>query len=339
MVSTEDIVKKILNFSENEFFAGDPDLLSSRGSDLLDMDYMCIAINGPQVVLCDKQEIAPIVMAMRVSGDRGWDVNISRNCYIVATNLINGNILIAKALVGPKDQKSSMGKESSVKGPKPPGLSIASAQVTSIDARKQVPITWNTGLWSFCVIYYDWLSNTLDMQLIGDEPVPLAIPANQINPDPDLADIKALPSYVPTSKTPKTPDTGVAFTVEYNEDTQKKYLNVYGAFSLIARDFHLAEPGIAHLFQDGTQHHVAAIIPMTFIMVTLDASGPAQFNWNVPVYGAKLNIGDQINGVFAIEVLASENLAEVEPGEYVCYIAMDGRVYGPQTLIVPETGK
>ena len=115
-------------------------------------------------------------------------------------------------------------------------------------------------------------------------------------------------------------------------------LNVYGAFSLIARDFHLAEPGIVHLFQDGTQQHVAAIIPVTLIMLTLDARSPAQFNWNIPVHGAKLSMSDQINGNFAVEVLASENLAEVEPGDYVCYIAMNGSVYGPQTLKVPDKG-
>jgi len=337
-ISTEVVVKKILNFSESEFFIDNPALLSSREDKLLDMDYMGIAINGPQKVLCDKQETVPIIMAMRVSGDRGWEVNLSKNCFIVATNRNSGDVRIAKAFFDPKE-RIILEDESLVKGPKPPGLPIASAQLTAIDVRKRIPEIWETGLWSVSVIYYDWLSNSIDLHLTGNDTLPAPVAANQVDPEPNCADTNALPCYIPTSKTPETPDSGVAFSLAFYKNRGKNCFKVAAAFSLIPTDFHKPAGTIVHQYTNGIHKRVTAIIPVTFIMLTLDLKAFVQYDWNVPVYDAPIKKGVPVKGSFAIDILSSENVQTIKSGTFVCYIAMDGRMYGPKTLQVQDTGK
>jgi hypothetical protein len=337
MVSIEEIVKKVLDFSEKEFIDNDPALLSSRGSNLLDMDYMGIAINGPNKILCDQQGSIPIIMGIRVSGERDWDVNLIKNCFVVATNLTTGELIIAHALVGSKD-RGLFENRSSVKEPAPPGLAIAAAQLVAIDVRKQISIPWNSGFYSLNMLYYDWLSNTIQLQLVGEEVLPNPHQATQVNPEPNLADISSFPCYVPTSNSLESPEKGAVFTIEFFETSHTPQLAILGAFALEARVSHIAWPDLVHTLQNGTQYPVCAIIPVTLLMLTLDAKEPVKIDWKIPVYGSECSVGMLVKGSFSIEVLSAENIKELNAGEYVCYIEIDGQIYGPQTFQVPEKG-
>jgi hypothetical protein len=329
-VSMAYVIKRILDFKENEFFSSNQALVASREDELLGLDYMGIAINGPKKIICEKQDILPLFVAIRVSGKRDWEVNLQKNCYIVATNLNNGNVSIAKTYFDPKELKNS-DEEPPVNSPMPPGLSIAAAHLSDINVRKQISMSWNNGLWALSVIYYDWVSNRVDVTLIGKE-VPDPVRVQKVYPETNLGDTLALPCYVITPKIPKLIDTGALFNMEYSQVKGKENLTIYGSFSLNTQEKYLPESTVIHALTKGTGKRVAAIVPATFIMLALDAKAPIRFNWNLPVYGAKLQKGMPAKGAFAIEVLSAENLKEIKPCDYVCYLAMDGIIFGPKMV-------
>ena len=188
--SNEYIQKRILNFADKEFFSIDSDGLSARRNELLDLNYLGIAINGPQKIFCDKQEVLPIVCAIRVSGERDWRVSLKKNCYTVAANLTNGQVTIAKTFIDPKENKA-FEDESPEQGQLPPGLSIAAAELTIIDVRKQIAVAWTKGLWSISVIYYDWVSNAINLQLVGGEGngASPSVVMHEVNPKPHNSEI------------------------------------------------------------------------------------------------------------------------------------------------------
>jgi len=84
---------------------------------------------------------------------------------------------------------------------------------------------------------------------------------------------------------------------------------------------------------------VAAVLPVTLAVLALDWDLPLRFDWAVPVYGEELKVGLLARGCFAVDALASGDVWAFDPGKYVCYMIMDGRTFGPQSLQVPETNE
>lgn len=338
MASTEDVVAQILDLTEAEFFGAVQSVLAPRESRLLDMDFSGVAVNAPQQIVTDQHDKLPLIMATRSSGERGWEVSLADNCILVGTNLQDGTVHFANALVTEKELQSRGGRERPPKGPKPPGLALAGAQLTELDARGRLHIKWDTGTWALGVIYYDWASNAAVVELKGDEPAPPS-PARPVSPAPDLQDASGLPSYRPMPKTPQPPESGVSFTCELSVEEYRQRLRVFGAFAVPFQHFHLPERKVVHQSGDRREENIAAVIPVTMALLAMDWEEPMPLDWAVPVYGDKLEVGAPARGCFAIDALATGSVHELAPGRYLCYILIDGQIFGPQTLQVPEAGE
>jgi len=102
------------------------------------------------------------------------------------------------------------------------------------------------------------------------------------------------------------------------------------------RDFHLPGKQVVHQLRDGRQGKVAAVVPVTLAVLGLDWDVPLRFDWAVPVYGDPLEAGMPARGSFAIDALASGDTRSLEPGKHVCYIVVDGRIFGPHFFKVPK---
>jgi hypothetical protein len=345
MASTAEIIARILNLTENEFFGVDQSVLSPRESRLLDTEFFGVAVNAPRQIMTGRHDKLPLIMATRLSGERDWDVRLRDNCILVGTNLRDGTVRFANALVSEKELRSRGGRQKVAKGPKPPGLALAAAQLTELDARGRLHIKWNTGTWALGVIYYDWPSNTVVVELKGDEAAQRS-PARSVHPPPNPAcagpgglpkkEIGVLPCYLPISKTPRFPDSGVSFTAEFRVEQGRQSLNIFGAFTLPVMDFHLPEKKVVDQFQDGRRENVAAVVPMTMAVLALDWEVPLKFDWAVPVYGEQLRVGMSARGCFAINALATGNKQALSPGKYICYIVADGRIFGPRSFEIPR---
>ena len=335
MAGTEKIMANILNLNEKEFFSADRSVLAQRESRLLDMDFFGVAVNAPPRIFTARHDKLPLIMATRSSGERGWDVRLADNCILVGTNLQDGTVHFANALVSEKELRSRGGREKVAKGPKPPGLALAAAQLTELDAKGRLHIKWNTGKWALGVIYYDWPSNTVVVELQGDEDVTPS-PAMPVSPVPNPRGVAFLPCYLPTGKTPKPPGSGLTFTSEFKVKDEEQQLNIFGSFAVPVRDFHLPAQKLVHQFPDGRQENVAAVVPVTLAVLGLDWEEPIQFDWGVPVYGKPLTVGMLARGSFSIDALAAGTRTELSCGKYVCYIVMDGRIFGPNILEISE---
>ena len=333
MVSTNDIVAQILSLDEDDFFRADQSVFGPREGQLLDLNYFGVAVNAPPRIETDDRESLPLIMAIRFSGDRDWDIPLKNNCVMVGTNLQDGTVRFAKAFVSKKEMQNRGIMEKVSKGPKPPGLATAAAQLTELDPKDRLHIKWDTGTWALGVICYDWPSNIVVVELKGDEVVkPLS--AKPVKPDPDPRGGANLPCYLPTSQSPKLPESGLAIDGGFHVENGTQHLNLFASFTLVTRDFHLPDQPLVHRFEKSSQQNVAAVVPVTFAVLGMDWDEPLQFDWAVPVYGDPLEVGKLAQGYFAIDALAEAQ--PLSPGKYLCYLLMDGRIFGPYDFQISE---
>ncbi len=333
MASLDEVVASILKFTDEEYFVMDEAMLEPRESRLLDMDFMGVAVNAPRKIDTASRDHLPLVMAVRADGDRGWDVRLRENCILVATDLGDGTVRCAKAFQDDKELKSRGRKEKKPRGPKPTGLALATAQLTGLDPMGKLRMKWGTGSWALGVINYDRVSNTVVVDLAGDEEAK-ARPVRPVRPEPSPLGAGGLPCYLPTADTPPSPESGVVFTGEFSGRRDDQRLKIFGAFTIPMREAHLQRQRLVHEFQDGRQERVAAVVPVTLAVVGLDWDKPLQRDWAVPVYGEPLEAGLPGRGFFAVDAFASGGSLELDPGKYACYLIVDGRIYDPKILQV-----
>ena len=331
MISTEDTLGSILKFEEDEYFRLNDVILSERESELLDIDFMGIAINGPKQVECNKHDILPIVMGLRYSGERDWSVDLKKNCFIIATDLDNGTVLVSRALTSLKDEYYSFDDEEENDGPFPPGLAEVSALVLKIDANEKLAISWNSGKWTFCMLYFDWCSNAIEVGLIGTDPVKTGF-AGQIDPEPNFSDITALPTYVRIKQTPDVDNSGLSFLIETKKKNDRLVLDLFAGYTIKIRASHIPGTQIKFEFENKNVEEVAAVIPLTVLLLTKNNKLPIQIDLTVPIYGNQRREGEKVQGYCAFEILSAAGMQEIMPGEYFCFLLMEGVAHGPQKI-------
>ncbi len=345
LASTEYLVINLLNLADAEFFREDPSLLTQREFQLVDIDFWGVVVNAPSRISTDRHDKLPLVIATRYSGERGWDVRLKNNAILVGTNLQDGTVHFAKAFVSERELASRLLGEKAPRGPRPSGLPIRSASIRTVDIRRRLNMKWGTGTWALGVINYDWPSNAVFVELKGHEPARYS-EARPVSPSPNLTEAgscklskrggDAFPCYLRTSKTPALPKSGISFTAEPRMVQEEQRLYVFGAFTVPVRDFHLPKQKIIHQYPDGRQKNVTAVISVTMAVLGLDWDEPVRFDWAVPVYGTRLDIGMSARGCFAIDALAGREVNLLSAGKYVSYIVMDGRIFGPQLFEISE---
>jgi len=330
VVPVANVVSKVLNLRDEEFFNADDSVLPPREELLLDLDFIGVAINAPHRIDTGRRDKLPVIMAVRLGGERDWDVQLTENCILVGTNLVDGTVRFTRALVTDKELRSKGGRKKAPRGTKPPASELGeeSAQLVELKARERLRIPWETGTWSLGVIYYDWPSNTVVVELEGNAGVK-SPPARAVHPQPGPG---PLPSYLPSPKTPQAPQDGMAFTVEVTGQEGKRVLNVYGSFAVPAKDFHLSQHPLVHQLPGGRRENVSVVVPVTLAVLGLNWELPIRFDWAVPVYGGQLQKGTTTRGQFAINAFAEGSGSGLSVGSYICYIVMDGRIFGPKAF-------
>jgi hypothetical protein len=332
MVSTDDLLASILKFNDDEYFALNDALFSQRESDLLDIDFAGIALNGPNRIVCSERDNIPIIAAISSSGERDYTIDIKKNSFLVATDLLNGNVFIERAFTSEKDDYYSKVKKDKV-GPAPSGLAEQAAQLTIIKVNEKIPVTWNTGKWAFTLIYYDWVSNSITIHLIGDDPIsPVFAPA--VDPDPDLDYIKSFPAYVPVELSPPLPKPGLSFLLDTRIKDGRQLLKLYASFSFKIRAFNILESPLVYEFRNKQRVNVTVVAPLSLLLLTKNNRLPRIINLVVPVYDSPspAKESENIQGYCALEVLSFAGIKALAPEEYICYIIMSGNVYGPQLI-------
>ncbi|HFQ81470.1 MAG TPA: hypothetical protein ENK33_08885 [Desulfobacterales bacterium] len=321
----------ILNLNQKEFFSADQSFLTQRESQLLDMDFYGVAVNAPRRILTDRHAKLPLVIAVQYCGKRGWDVPLKNNGLLVGMNLRDGSVYFADIYQNKKRLANKWRAGKTHRGAYPPGLSLKAAVLKIVDVRQRLNLKWDTGIWAFGVLYYDWPSNTVIVKLQGREKAAPS-PVIRVHPEPDPRDAAVLPTYLPTVNTPKALKSELKFTVQFKDEKDGQQLKVYGSFAVPVRDFNLPAHKRVRQFHDKKQQNIAAVIPITLVVLRLDQDEPLQFNWAVPVYGKPLKAGMQARGSFSIDALNTGAETKLGCGRYACYIFMDGRIFGPKII-------
>lgn len=345
MGSADDKVAEVLSLSDTDFFLASPETLQPREDKLLGCGFEGVAVNAPKRIDTENRQKLPLVVAASFSGDRDWDIPLRDNCILVAVNLCDGSVQFDQPFVSEKEAVSRGGGAKEPRGPKPPGLPERSVTVFAIDVKQRIEMEWDAGLWSLGLLYYDWPSNAVRVELTGKSEIKYAS-AKAVKPAPNpLGGGKggflkkapeALPCYVRGSKTPAEPKSGAVFTLQGVAEEKHTALHVHAAFAIDARRPHLPEKDEIHQLADGRQETVAAVVPVTLVMVLKDDPEPIFFHWAVPVYGeVRLKEGQPARGQFALDALAGEDAGKLEPGKYVGYLIVDGRIFGPVPAEIP----
>ncbi len=333
---TQTILTQILNLDDNAFFKADASILDSRESQLMEIDFFGVAVNAPAKILIKNRQTIPLIMALRTTGDRDWDIPLSENCILAGTNLLDGSVHFAKALMDEKQMEHPpdvMQKKPASRAPRPPGLASAVGQLTLLDPVKRLSIEWAPGIWSFGVLHFDWPSNTVVVKLSGDkESEPFS--AMSVSPEPDKSEQAGFPSYFPVKKTPPLPDSGLAFAIESQKQKKDLLVKVFGSFAVKTRTFHLPDKKIVHHFENGATKNIAAVVPITLAILGLDWDEPVRFDWAVPVYGTELKKGMTAKGFFSIKELLDPDTFDTGP--YACYLFMDGLIFGPNLIKIKD---
>ncbi|MBX3635764.1 MAG: hypothetical protein KF683_10320 [Rubrivivax sp.] len=329
-----EIATSLLDFTDAEFMAAPHVDVHEREVRLLDTDFIGVAINAQTRIAVDAQPVLPIAIAARYGGERDWDLPLPHNALLVATDLLTGQVAVVPALV-PAKVLASRGGVARGRGdaPRPPPeeLEGAGAQLSWTEVRERIAMPWRPGRWSFGLVYFDWLSNLVTVELLGADPAPIAAvapPAVRPLPSP-LAN--GLPTFRRQSRTPSAPARGVDFELEQFAQAPVRRLLMHGAFTTVARTHSLVNA--MTLADGGTESPVAAIVPLTVLLVGANADHPWRLDLGVPIYGPHAQANDMVSGCFALDLLSGAPAPE--PGTYACYVVMDGAIHGPKALQWP----
>ncbi len=324
-----EIASSLLDFTDAEFAAA-PDLdVDAREVRLLETDFTGIAISAQARVAVDAQSVLPVAIAARYDGERDWDLPLIDNSLLVATDLRSGRVSVVPALLPPKVLASRLGPPpdaAAAQRPEPEELEGEGAQLGWTEVRERMNIPWRSGLWSFTLVYFDWLSNRVSVELAGGSSVPAGFPARlSASPQPAaLAD--GLPTFRQRAGTPPVPAHGVNFQVRLQTQGPSPALLVDASFATPVRAYSLAT-GLV-LSDAGQASPVSAIVPMTLLLVRANAVYPWRLDVAVPAYGPPAQPGETVTGQFALDALAGAPVPG--PGAYACYVVLDGQVHGPQ---------
>jgi hypothetical protein len=333
MSSSKDVAEQILNLAPDQFFRNDPDLDLELQRKLLGSDFEGLAIAAPKTISVTQAPLLPVVLGTRQSIKRGHQVMQSQNCILAGTDLMTGKVSFAQALFDPKDQIFYTPPPKTPPAPPGPDVSLEgfSSDIYRIDAAGRLNLPWEPAKLALTAISYDWVSNTIEVELTGErEPKPGAV--KPVSPLPPLADevpdgAEPLPDYERNAKTPKYPKDGCEFIIDPDPKI-KAGLLVRGSFTLAAKPFMITKDPEIIENACGDKLSAAVVVPVTFAFLGLDWRTPGRADWNVPICSEIIHKpGDKVTGSFAIDALAGQ--PPLPPGDYVAYVFLDGKICGP----------
>lgn len=328
MVSTTNIVTSILSFSDEKFFQ-EGDLLQKQELDLLDIDFLGIAINAPKIINTNIRAYLPIILAARFTGERDWNFNLGDKCILIGINVNTCNIAFEHMF---KRRENTLQEQNIIK-PEKNDLSGIAAQIVKVDAKSKLDIPWGTGEWVFTAINYDWVSNSIAVTLQGNTKPTFKKP-KKAYPKPNLEKASSLPSYFSTPNTNELQSEGLKFKVKPIIVDNLVSINISGAFTISQKSNYIPEKKIHHQYQDKGKKEILAIVPLSCLIISANDGGMMTFDWMIPVYEI-MDVDELIKGYFSINVFEDYQQQEMA-GNYACYIILTDSILGPHLIEIPK---
>jgi hypothetical protein len=321
-------IRQVLDFSDPQFFNPDPAALATREMRLLELDSEGIALAAPAHIDTEHQDRLPLLLAMRFDGRRSSEFPLASNTVVVAADPDGGRVELAPVFKQPgaahhdHEQRSRVSSSAT--------LATRAAKVLSIDAESLLQLPWSAGRWSFTVLYYDWASNPVTVELTSSSsaPGPAAgtIPKSSTPKERCTGKVYALPCYRKPVGAPAAPELGVVFTTSYQSRTpQTQRLLLRGSFAL----------DLPRRAQHDPDAQSATLVPITLLL--LGARGDRwQLDFGVPARtNNRSGATPRAVGYFTLDVLALPEKPPLEQSRYAAYLVAAGQAYGPRVFTVP----
>ena len=331
MSTSKVIAESILRLTTTEFFEDVTDY-SEREFELLDLPFEGVAINAPRTIDLTMQDVLPVVIAIADTTRRQWEVYREKNLALLAISIDSDAVFIAPAF--PPPDKEPMHEPFSRLPPEPEEAPpyTSSAKIEMLQARDRLNLPWKPGRYSLAVINYDWVSNIVQVELMGrgnleEGQLPAIAPEPVSQVGVFIGGVKIpLPSYDVHPATPPLPLDGLEFLVAASTSDS---MPVFGAFAVKAKTRYIDQGGTVHIDAAGKRSRVVGVIPLTLLVFGLDGEVPKRFDWAVPAYGSvPVAVGSWLKGAFAIDALQGTD-DHLSSGRYMAYIVCDAKIYGP----------
>lgn len=203
-------------------FAGGPPL-PGKPAPVAPADGSVIAIGAPPRLDVTQRTTLPVLIGARYSGLREWESSYDQNTWIVTVDLDSGHVTHGQPFIQGKREMQTI---PSMNGPRPDAIDSAStlSSVRPIQLRDFCAIPWQPSRLAVTVFYWDWISNTLHLELAGGPPPARPLPPTDPTP------------FLTVSRTiapPGLAERGIAISVPPAVGAQADVL-IRGAFNLPA---------------------------------------------------------------------------------------------------------
>ena len=128
-----------------------------------------IVLGAPKSVDLDAAASVPLLLGLRYTGRREWEVDIEQNALLVAINLKTGASYSGWPLLNDKRRPTPT---PSATPPAPDEVEAKSLTtgLKILDARKGLEGDWGAGPHAITLLNYDWLSNTVTVDFTRKNP-------------------------------------------------------------------------------------------------------------------------------------------------------------------------
>jgi hypothetical protein len=331
---------ELLSLQDEEYFAFDEQsqsALSSKLTDILREDPFAappsvepsterpplVVIGAPRIVKLDQRDDLPVLIAVRTTGLRDWQVEKEQNARIVLVDLESG-VIKTQRLFG--THKRMRTPEPSMSGPRPDELNAATVGTSlnrHIGLRRQLGIKWRPGRYAVNVIIYDWVSNTVVVELQGEESR-----QQQLQP---RASSEFLSSTIANDETPILKQLGAALSVPAKVGRSNP-IELHGA---VRMPFAPAAVVPRRVESPPTNTSMESPLLLASVMlIKLDAEDPVQIDLAIPAtVSGEFGQEQTIQAFFSLDVrtaLPGYTLS----GKYQTYLVVGDRVAGPYLMTV-----
>ncbi len=329
MNSASDIAK-YLNKQGPQIYSGNRSIFNHLELAISDEPFQGIAIAVPEQIKTDEQQELPVILVSQQTVLRGWEVSKQNNLQLAITDLNNGRVSIRRILEDRKymEQSDSM---TIVRPPKPTGNAATGIEtkVQKVNALPHFELPWQSGRLSITAICFDQISNTVQVDLFGQQSIQLE--TMSVSPRP-AETRSALPSFLPPEQSLLIPQEGLVFTVDTSLITNKQ-LVIHGGFSkTLTQNEYL--PTSESFIDNETRQHALAVVPVTIAVLGLDWRVPKLQTLGVPVYASSFPPNRALaRGYFSVDMATNES--PLTSGSLVIYAFMQGHIYGPVKIQFP----
>lgn len=267
------------------------------------------ALGAPRQLDLNRHSELPVLVALRYTGQREWEVHHQQNIWLLTVELNSGAAHIGRLFNAGKRELTPKPSKSG----NPPDSIDAEAIYTSverIDLRRAIARDWLPGRLAVTVIFYDWKSNTAVVELQGEGNTAKPLPLGQ--PSPFLTSID--PSLAPAMAD------GAAFAIKS------------GAGRAAAPTLAFDLPRDNQLLLIDREKRTP-LLKTTLLLLQLDDRWPLLIDVLTPVNLLKSPSGEsRLQGAVQLDLrVATERTLT---GAYQVYLLAGDRVIGPQSLVL-----